>query len=202
LNDFYAEYNNTLKRKMVVASVDANTGSYHTFNETIDDPMKAILSSASIPFVFPNQKWDSLNPKMVGMDGGTVYNTNLVSTVQRCREKVDDDSKITIDILVCFGYTIDSSFSSSGNTIDNFLRYMNIKEYNSNMEDVLGFMRAFPDVNFRYYVQPSQPLPTLKMLDANNQTSTFPMQIQGRLDGENAIKSGEGFMFNKFLEWG
>ena len=25
--------------------------------------------------------------------------------------------------------------------------------------------------------------------------------MQGRLDGENAVKLGEGFMFNKFLEW-
>ena len=39
------------------------------------------------------------------------------------------------------------------------------------------------------------------MLDANNATSTFPMQMQGRLDGENAVKLGEGFMFKKFLEW-
>ena len=27
------------------------------------------------------------------------------------------------------------------------------------------------------------------------------MQMQGRLDGENAVKLGEGFMFDKFLEW-
>jgi hypothetical protein len=27
------------------------------------------------------------------------------------------------------------------------------------------------------------------------------MQMVGRLDGENALKDGEGFMFNKFNEW-
>lgn len=135
------------------------------------------------------------------MDGGTVWNTNLVSAVQRCREKVDDDSKITIDIVVCFGYSIDGKYSSSANTVDNYIRYKTIKDYYSSMDDILEFMRAFPDVNFRYYVQPSSPLPTLKMLDANNATSTFPMQMQGRLDGENTLKMGEGFMFNKILEW-
>ena len=28
------------------------------------------------------------------------------------------------------------------------------------------------------------------------------MQMIGRLDGENAIKDGEGFMFGKMAEWG
>lgn len=28
------------------------------------------------------------------------------------------------------------------------------------------------------------------------------MQMLGRLDGENAIKDGEGFMFGKMAEWG
>jgi len=35
------------------------------------------------------------------MDGGTVWNTNLVSAVERCREIVDDDSQITLDVIVC-----------------------------------------------------------------------------------------------------
>ena len=34
------------------------------------------------------------------MDGGTVWNTNLVSAVERCREIVDDDSNITLDVIV------------------------------------------------------------------------------------------------------
>ena len=121
LEDFFEERNKTIYRKFIVSSVDANSGAYHLFNETTEDPMKGILSSASIPFVFPDQKWPQFN--MVGIDGGTVWNTNLVSAVQRCREKVDDDSKITVDILVCFGYDIDKDFRTSGNTIDNFIRF-------------------------------------------------------------------------------
>jgi hypothetical protein len=42
----------------------------------------------------------------------------------------------------------------------------------------------------------------LKLLDANNATSTFPMQMQGRLYAENAIKPGEGFFFDIMKEWG
>jgi hypothetical protein len=40
------------------------------------------------------------------------------------------------------------------------------------------------------------------MLNASNDTVTFPMQIQGRLDGENAVKMGESFITQKMKEWG
>lgn len=69
------------------------------------------------------------------------------------------------------------------------------------MDDLLEFKRAFPNVNFRYYVQPSKPLPSLKILDVHNSTSTYPMQMQGRADGANAIKIGEGTLFKMFDEW-
>jgi len=56
--------------------VDANTGNYVVFNQTTTDPIKAIVSSSSIPFVFPTQKWDN---GVVCMDGGSTWNANLVS---------------------------------------------------------------------------------------------------------------------------
>ena len=67
-----------------------------------------------------------------------------------------------------------------GDTITNFLRYKDIKEYYNGMDDILEFQRAFPDVNFRYYVQPSSPLPIWKVLNVRNATSTYAMQMQGR----------------------
>jgi hypothetical protein len=135
------------------------------------------------------------------MDGGTVYNTNLVSAVNKCREMVDDDSEITMDIVVCDTAKIDS-WGQQGNSINNFLRYRSIREYHSKVADIYDFKLAYPKVNFRYYLEPSTPLPGgLAILDFNNQTSTFPMQMQGRLDGENAVKLGEGFMFGKMEEY-
>lgn len=36
------------------------------------------------------------------MDGGTVWNTNLVSAVERCKELVGgDESKIILDVIIC-----------------------------------------------------------------------------------------------------
>ena len=81
------------------------------------------------------------------------------------------------------------------------MRYKDIKDYYNGMDDILGFIQAFPDINFRYYVQPSSPLPLKDILNAGNATSTYPMQMQGRLDGENAVKSGEGFIFDQLKEF-
>ena len=75
-------------------------------NETTSDPAKAIISSASIPGVFPHRVWPKLGPNgedVVCMDGGAVGNTNLVSAIERCREQVDDDSEIILDVIRCQG---------------------------------------------------------------------------------------------------
>ena len=37
------------------------------------------------------------------MDGGTVWNVNISSAINGCLTKVDDESKITVDILICSG---------------------------------------------------------------------------------------------------
>lgn len=84
------EHPNGPQRKVVVSAVDVNTGTYVTFTEKdpIDKMIMGVVSSASIPFIFPHRKIGN----NVLMDGGTVWNTNLVSAVDRCLELVDDES--------------------------------------------------------------------------------------------------------------
>jgi hypothetical protein len=110
-------------------------------------------------------------------------------------EVVDDESKITLDIIECSGYKLEHQ-ERSRSTVNNALRFRDIKDYREATADVLEFKQAFPKVNYRYYAAPSEALPSgAGMLDADNATSTFPMQLVGRKDGANAVKSGEGFMF-------
>jgi len=42
LDDFIKKYGSILKRKIVVSMVDANSGAYVTFDETVSDPAKAV----------------------------------------------------------------------------------------------------------------------------------------------------------------
>lgn len=198
LASVFNEFSYQIQRRIVVSCVDVVSGSYVTFNESTSDPVKAITSSASIPFVFPHQVWSN---EVVCMDGGTVWNTNLVSAIERCHEIVDEDEQITMDVIICDDYQF-GTWSDQNNAYNDFLRFKDIKDAYTDMGDVFEIMQAYPKVNYRYYIQPSEPLPGgLSLLRFDNNTSTWPMQMLGRLDGENAIKDGEGFMFAKFDEW-
>ena len=77
-----------------------NTGNYVPFSDLNTDysafPEKCVASS-SIPFVFPHR----VIGEMVLMDGGTTWNTNVASAVERCMEVVDNESQIIIDIVLC-----------------------------------------------------------------------------------------------------
>ena len=92
----YTEY----KRRVTVASVNVNTGVYTEFTQktlAFADLPDASVSSASIPFVFPPHTWSY----GTFMDGGTVYNVDLEGAIAQCKDLVDDESKIIIDVLFC-----------------------------------------------------------------------------------------------------
>mmetsp|Transcript_17536 Transcript_17536/g.29580 ORF Transcript_17536/g.29580 Transcript_17536/m.29580 type:complete len:266 (+) Transcript_17536:329-1126(+) len=199
LNGIFEEFGYTIKRKFVVSCVDVNSGAYVLFNETTEDPAKAIVSSASIPFVFPSQRFEDSN--VVCMDGGTVWNTNLVSAVERCREQVDEDSQITLDIIICDQKSM-KEWGDKRSALANYLRFKDIRDYNDGVQDIYEFKQAYPEVNFRHFLMPSEPLKGgLNLLNFDNSTNTYSMQMLGRLDGQNAQKAGEGFYFQKMDEW-
>ena len=58
-------------------------------NETSEDIVKVVVSSGSMPAAFPPQIWPD---GTVCIDGGTVWDVNLVSAIERCRKVVNDDS--------------------------------------------------------------------------------------------------------------
>ena len=81
LYKFFGEYG-PVKRKYVVSATDVATGAYIQYNETSADPVQDIISSASIPFVFPMITHEG---PVYTVDGGVIWNTNLAAAVQRCK---------------------------------------------------------------------------------------------------------------------
>jgi predicted acylesterase/phospholipase RssA len=123
----------SVKRKLVVASVDANTGRYVTFDET--QPIEKLafytVASASIPFIFPHRN-DGAN---VLVDASVVWNTNLGSAIEKCLEIVDDPSQIIMDIIICNSPKM-SNPANTSNSIDNYMRIRSIKSYYKDLNDV------------------------------------------------------------------
>ena len=92
------------KRMLVLSATDANTGNYVQFTEDtpIDTLPHAVAASGSVAFIFPPQYINGY----ILMDGATAWNVNLISAADRCREIVDDDSKIIMDVIMCHDHTI------------------------------------------------------------------------------------------------
>lgn len=88
------------------------------------------------------------------MDGGTVWNTNLISAIEHCKTIVDDESQITLDIAVCGSHNL-GPMDDDKKAIGNLMRKNEIKDYYSSMSDIQEFKQAHPTVNYRHYVQPS-----------------------------------------------
>ena len=127
-------------KKVTISSVDTNTGEYITSDEVtvpFEELPERVVASASIPFVFPHRHIKNWTL----MDGGTVWNTNLVSAMNRCKEIVGDDlSKIVMDVIILGQTTLNESFTSTGDSINNFLRYRDISTYYNAINDVAEFM--------------------------------------------------------------
>jgi hypothetical protein len=135
------------------------------------------------------------------VDGGTLWNLNIVSAINRCREFVDDDSKITLDILVIGWSSQPPTYPKSNltNGLDNWRRYLELKKFTKGHRDIYEFMQAYPKVNFRYLLHHSQGL-KYSMMDFNGQ-DTWQGQEVGRKDGLNAVAKGEGYYFAKVKEY-
>lgn len=69
------------------------------------------------------------------------------------------------------------------------------------MANVFAAMREFPEVDWRYLIQPSGHMPNgINLLRFSNESTWF-MQEMGRKDAKNAISMGEGQGFVKLSEW-
>ena len=79
------------------------------------------------------------------MDGGTVWNTNLESAIERCREIVDRDEDIVMDVIICSDGKLEV-INATDNTINNYMRSWSLSSYHKSVGDVREQLRANPKV--------------------------------------------------------
>ena len=75
----------------------------YPFNESLsnEDKINTVMTSSAIPVGFVTQHWDYDGHTIAGVDGGTAYMFDIAGAINRCQEIVDDDSKITVDVIGC-----------------------------------------------------------------------------------------------------
>lgn len=186
-------FGRTFKRMFNIDATDANSGTISHFTEENigwDEFVESSIASSSIPAVFPSTKWKG----KVFFDGGVIYSADLYSGVLKCRTLVDDDSKITVDIMQTHLPKKSKFEGVHDNAIGNLLRYQNVKKMENGLSSVLKFMVDYPDVNFRHLAVPScKHDPGVMRLDFNDK-ETWGFQQLGREDAKNDLKNeGEKF---------
>ena len=118
------------------------------------------LGSASIGGAFPPPNFEGYN------NGEDVYcldssdghwDVNVADAIVRCREVVEDDSDIVLDIILrgCIGmphYTVSKS------AYDNLQTHKSIKGWHANNGKIFTILEAFPDIELRHMICPSEGL--------------------------------------------
>lgn len=184
MNEIIAEVgalnSNDFERMIRVDAMDANSGSLIGFTEkdvAWKDFAKVNVASASLPGVFPSTKYGD----HVFIDGGVVWGANLAGAVNKCRDVVDSDNKIVVDMLITHASSKQAG-KESKNALTNYMRSKAIKDYWNGVAALRKFIVDFPNVTYRHFAIPSEnigPGPTRLDFEDN---FTWHMQEVGRKD--------------------
>ena len=186
--------NYTVNRKVTFTSTDANTGAYNPvdYNATGTQPegyIEAVFASCIIPFAFGQIQ---IGDKSL-IDGGCKWKLDVISAIRRCREVVDDDSDIIVDLVICNNPSIAKKDDvDKYNAFGHMLRAMELKDYYNTLNDYNSSMALFPNVTFRYLITPSESI-TSGLIPLNyNQEQIDRCFRVGEKDAKNAVKLGPG----------
>lgn len=184
----------TVKRKVSFATVDANGADYvvYDYNATYTQPkdlIESAFASSSIPAAFPHI---TRGDKEL-VDGGVIWNLDVASAVRRCKEIVDDEKDIIVDLVLCGDHKIEKKDDIDRySTLQHFLRGMEVKSFYNGMSDYNSSTILFPDVEFRYLIVPSENLSSgLLPLDFSQKQVDKCFEV-GKKDAKKAVELGSG----------
>ena len=201
----------TVKKHCIVSACDAITGVYYpmslydpTGKMSNEQKAASIVGSASVPFAFPPTSMKDYGMDVLLIDGGSAWNNNMISGVKECYdiEGIEDPSQIVVDIIILESNKLDPMPAVNNSTMPatfyEYERARTIRDYYQVMNDIEEFMKANPDINYRYFFQPETSLlPDYFLLEFGSKF-TGPLITRGQQDALKVIKKGPGASFDKF----
>jgi hypothetical protein len=173
-------------RKVSVGATNEDLGIFQDFDETIGYPtfVEATLASSAFPVFIPNRQL--FNHSM--MDGGCIINVDVFHGIERCLNLTGgDESQVIIDTILLSGSYIPYLNASNSKTYSVLSRAQGISSADAYLWYLYNAQLAYPGVNFRYTVLPTQTLPGgLIPLDFD-QKDMIEMMNQGMQDAEDII---------------
>lgn len=180
------------KRKLSIMSSDLNTGQTIIFDETMshDERIDSIISSTTVPLAFPTVHKDD----MVLVDGSLFATISIGDPIERCREEVENDSDIIVDVITCYQDLHDIKLWTYEdlkwmNAYSLYERRKEIYNYYYYKEDLVRMTRGFHEIDFRFIVVPSEPLAAGGMVPINATKEDIQAEIAlGYTDGKAIAK--------------
>jgi hypothetical protein len=121
----------------------------------MEELVEAIVSSSSVPVVFPFQKFSGGN----FVDGGIINGLDLLGGIERCLE-THEPKDIIVDALYCRHHDISTITNlEKYHVIGIYERTKQIHSYMHGLRAWTNAKAAYPEVNFRYKIIPSKTLP-------------------------------------------
>ncbi len=181
------------QRGAVLVTTDVNTASKVSFTESdwnSDEDFAAhvALFSSAIPFLFKYRVYESFT----FIDGGWSEGVDIEDVVLQCRNKVANDNQIIVDVIYCANSTIADVDASKYNGYQMYTRGNDISQWRKATFGYTFTKQSYPDVNWRYFIIPSQKLPNQAIpLDFKAENLDFMINL-GSQDALTAMSEGAG----------
>lgn len=139
---------------MNVGITNAETGELVDYNESTmikDYTHQVLFASLNMAGAFPPAQ-------VLGgswFDGSAVYDMDIFTGVNRCKDKGFKESDIVVDVIMTSAPQLKDVDATDFKTLNMLARYLQISGYYSAMDGVLRAKFAYKGVNFRHMVQPS-----------------------------------------------
>ena len=172
-------------RNITVGSTNLDLGTFGNFDESLGYALfDGIVASASIPIFFSPHNFQGYT----WSDGGAIIGLDVFSAIERCLQITQRQSDIVIDMIYDHTMTLLPN-ETSFKTLDVFERVLSIMTNDKSIWYTFNAKQAYPDVNYRYIIMPSQPTPS--MLNFSKESIDYSLQL-GVKDANSILANGSG----------
>lgn len=191
------------QRYIGIGTANANNGGFkvfNNFNETLsaEDMLQSVMAAMGISGVFP---YIEINESTY-FDGSPLKSTDVASVVNQCRAlNGGNDSNIVIDIIMLSGKNLSTADIDGLNALQVLVRTLELTSYNNAMIGLVRAKETFPNVQFRYVISPSTPIPGSDMPISFDHDEIVNMINMGNQDAAAAIAAGPGVSFDEYVEF-
>lgn len=141
------------QRKLNIGISNVVNGTFVSFNDNFKtrDLLHVLKASISYPGVFsPYEAWDS-----TWFSGSAIWGIDVSAPILRCKAMGFKEEDIVIDAIIDSDTSIGKFDAAKSNAIQMGIRSLEVINYYTALDGVIKAQRAFPKVQFRNIVGPT-----------------------------------------------